>query len=80
MENNILVEQFSPESSFELKIGGTTYEVHRHFNPNGKQSVLEQFRALILSENLVGTIDSADRSLYDGDSLCNARLSGKEIA
>lgn len=80
MENNILVEQFSPESSFELKIGGTTYEVHRHFNPNGKQSVLEQFRTLILSENLIGTIDSADPALYDGDSLCNARLSGKEIA
>ena len=53
MENNILVDQFSPESSFEMKIGGTTYEVHRHFNPNGKQSVLEQFRTLILKEKLI---------------------------
>lgn len=38
---------------FELKIGGTTYEVCSHFNIDGKQSVLEQFKNLILSEKLI---------------------------
>ena len=38
---------------FELKVGGTTYEVCSHFNIDGKQSVLEQFKNLILSEKLI---------------------------
>ena len=41
------------EGSFEMKIGGTTYEVSTHFNTEGKQSVLEQFMALLLSNHLV---------------------------
>ena len=41
------------EDTFVKKIGGTTYEVSTHFNPNGKQSALEQFKQLILSERLV---------------------------
>lgn len=45
--------RFSGENEFSLKIGGTTYEVNTHFNKKGKQSVLEQFKELILSENLV---------------------------
>ena len=45
--------RFSGENEFSLKIGGTTYEVNTHFSKKGKQSVLEQFKELILSENLV---------------------------
>ena len=40
---------FSGENEFSLIIGGTTYEVSK----KGKQSVLEQFKELILSEKLV---------------------------
>ena len=44
----------SPESTpFTVKIGGTTYEVSTHFNPQGKQCVMEQFKELILSEKLI---------------------------
>ena len=45
--------RFSGENEFSLKIGGTTYEVNTHFSKKGKQSVLEQFKELILSENLI---------------------------
>ena len=44
---------FPGESSFEMNIGSTTYEVSTHFSADGKQSVLEQFMALILKEQLV---------------------------
>ena len=45
--------RFSGENEFSLKIGGTTYEVNTHFNKKGKQSVLKQFKELILSEKLI---------------------------
>ena len=35
--------------TFTMKIGGTTYEVSTHFNPNGRSCVFEQFKQLILS-------------------------------
>ena len=35
-----------------VEIGGTTYEVSTHFSTEGKQSVLEQFMALLLSNHL----------------------------
>jgi hypothetical protein len=38
------------ESSFSIKIGGTVYEVTTHFNESGKQSVLQQFRDLLLTQ------------------------------
>lgn len=41
------------EGTFVKKIGGTTYVVSTHYNPNGKQSALEQFKKLILSERLI---------------------------
>ena len=41
------------EEIFTMKIGGTTYEVSTHFNPNGRQGILEQFEDLILSEHLI---------------------------
>lgn len=41
------------EDTFTTKIGGTTYEVSTHFNPNSRQCVMEQFKQLILSEHLI---------------------------
>ena len=41
------------EDNFTMKIGGTTYEVSTHFNPKGRQCVMEQFKELILSEKLI---------------------------
>ena len=41
------------EDTFTMKVGGTTYEVSTHFNPNGRQCVMEQFKQLILSEHLI---------------------------
>lgn len=41
------------EDEFKLKIGGTTYEISTHFNPRGRQCVMEQFKELILSEKLI---------------------------
>ena len=36
-----------------MKIGGTVYEVSTHFSTDGKQSVLQQFRDLLLSQKLI---------------------------
>ena len=57
-QTNILIESLAPifdkdNLNFEIKIGGTIYEVCSHFNIEGKQSVLEQFKNLILSQNLI---------------------------
>lgn len=41
------------EDKFTKKIGGTTYEISTHFNPKGRQCVMEQFKELILSEKLI---------------------------
>ena len=41
------------EGTFELKIGGTTYEVNTHFSTKGRQSVLEQFMELIMNDHLI---------------------------
>ena len=38
---------------FTMKIGGTFYEVTTHFSEDGRQSVLQQFRDLLLSQNLI---------------------------
>ena len=45
-------ELLSGEDTFEMKVGGTTYEVSTHFNTGGRQSVLEQFMALILQQKV----------------------------
>ena len=39
--------------NFTMKIGGTVYEVSTHFSEDGRQSVLQQFRDLLLSQNLL---------------------------
>ena len=41
------------EETFQMKIGGTTYEVSSHFNPKGRQCIFEQFKELILTEKLL---------------------------
>ena len=39
----------SPDSdSFSMKIGGTVYEVTTHFDTEGKETVLRQFRDMLL--------------------------------
>ena len=40
-------------TDFKIKMGGTIYEVNIHFNPEGNQSVLQQFRELLISEKLI---------------------------
>ena len=41
----------SADNTFSMKIGGTIYEVTTHFNPAGKQTVLEQFAELLKRKN-----------------------------
>ncbi len=38
---------------FVMKIGGTKYEVSTHFNTKGKETVLQQFKDLLLELDLV---------------------------
>lgn len=57
MDNNA-VSIFAPyyevdDTAFITKIGNTTYEVLTHFNVNGKETVLEQFKELLTELNLV---------------------------
>lgn len=55
-EKNDTAIEFSSgfcDSDFKMKIGGTVYEVSTHFNPEGNRCVLQQFRDLILSEDLL---------------------------
>ena len=35
------------DNSFSMKIGGTIYDVTTYFNPDGKQTVLDQFTELL---------------------------------
>lgn len=64
-------ELFSPmfdtpdKVSFQIKEGNKIYEVTTHFNSDGKQSVLQQFKDLILSENLLAnrTFDNNEGAL-----------------
>ncbi len=41
------------DSDFKMKIGGTVYEISTHFDADGSRCVLQQFRDLILSEDLL---------------------------
>ncbi len=49
----ITADLFPEEEQFEMHLGGTTYEVSTHFNPDGRESVLGQFLSLIQKEDLV---------------------------
>ena len=35
---------------YSIKIGGTEYEISSHFNTEGNQTVLQQFKQIILAE------------------------------
>ena len=41
------------DNTFSVKIGGTFFEITTHFNADGKQTVLEQFKKLILSKKIL---------------------------
>lgn len=53
--NELWTEQ---ENTFQMNIGGTEYEVSTHFDSSGRQSVLQQFRALLLNSAAQSTFDS----------------------
>lgn len=38
------------DSHFHMKIGGTVYDVTTHYDPKGRQCVLEQFKELLLQK------------------------------
>lgn len=38
------------ESTFSIRIGHTTYEVTTHFALEGRQSMLQQFKELLLAQ------------------------------
>ncbi len=40
-------EFYKDYDGFTMRIGGTTYEVGLHFDPKGRQCVLEQFMDLL---------------------------------
>lgn len=57
-ENNKITSIFAP--FFEIdkeptvyKIGGTTYEVTTRFDTEGKETVLEQFEALLTEHKMI---------------------------
>ena len=39
------------DSHFHIKIGGTIYDVTTHYDPKGRQCVLEQFKDLLLQKD-----------------------------
>ena len=41
------------KTPFVMKIGGTTYEVSTHFSTKGKETVLQQFKDLLIELDLV---------------------------
>ena len=58
IENSKIKSIFAPlvemiNEPFVYKIGGTTYEVTTHFNTEGKETVLEQFEALLTEHKMI---------------------------
>lgn len=52
--SNVITPYFDTNSlDYSIKIGGTEYEVYSHFNTEGNQTVLKQFKQLILAQNLI---------------------------
>lgn len=45
-------------NNFRMNISGTEYEVNTHFDSSGRQSVLQQFRALLLNSAVQSTFNS----------------------
>ena len=44
-----------------MKIGGTTFEIHTHWNPEGRQTMLEQLMKLILNAEMEQAAEDADQ-------------------
>ena len=51
LRNPFLFPEDRCKGPFSIRIGNTTYEVSTHFDPQGRQSVLNQFRRLLLTGN-----------------------------
>ena len=56
--NSNTISLFAPyyetdNAPFVMKIGGTTYEVTTHFSIEGKETVLQQFKDLLIELDLV---------------------------
>ena len=56
--NSNTISLFAPyyetdDTPFVMKIGGTTYEVSTHFSTKGKETVLQQFKDLLIELDLV---------------------------
>ena len=56
--NSNTISLFAPyyetdNAPFVMKIGGTTYEVSTHFSTKGKETVLQQFKDLLIELDLV---------------------------
>lgn len=45
-------------NNFRMNISGTEYEVSTHFDSSDRQSILQQFRALLLNSAAQSTFDS----------------------
>ncbi len=45
------VFEINADSHFHMKIGGTVYDVTTHYDPDGRQCVLEQFKDLLLQKD-----------------------------
>lgn len=82
-KENAAIELFSGfgNSDFRMKIGGTVYEVSTHFDPEGSRCVLQQFRDLILSEDLLENRIIAGKWQRHSKIIAplQARVVGKEI-
>ena len=61
MKQSIVMPDFAPffegssTESFSMKLGGTIYDVTTHWNTEGSQTVLQQFKELLLSHRTLET-------------------------
>ena len=44
------LEEANSQAEFSIKAAGTVYTVTTHFDPNGRESVLEQLKRLLLAD------------------------------
>ena len=45
------IEAATKPANFTMRIGNTEYMVNTHFNPNGRQTMFQQMKDLILADN-----------------------------
>lgn len=61
-KNDLVLDQVKAEVPMVMKIGGTTYEVYTHWNPDGRQTFLEQITKLILNANIGEDVNQSNQS------------------